>query len=81
MHAFVWSYAFMGVHETFLVDPANKHRQFEATSTGLDNFAFKFEELSVPAIAGDWKIVAAGGGIAAGGGALAWEIKETSTTL
>lgn len=80
LFGFVFSFSFAGAHELVLVDPSNQPREFRsynAMAAGENADVF-VDEAAMP---GTWRLVAAGGGLVAGGGAFLWEIAETSGTL
>jgi hypothetical protein len=80
LFGFAFSFSFAGAHEMVLLDPANQPREFRsynAVMAGEDSEVF----IDEAAIAGTWNLMAAGGGVVAGGGAFLWEITETTGTL
>lgn len=84
LYGFIWSYAFAGAHETFVVDPAGNRHQSEALAPGMVCSGCEGEtgvEVSIPdPAAGEWKAITAGAGAAAGGGAMLWQIAQVVGT-
>jgi hypothetical protein len=80
LYGFVYSFAVEGTHRTALVSPANEARTWEATDTGLQG-AESFEFLNEDAQSGPWHVGTAGAGMIVGGGAMLWQVFETTGSM
>ena len=80
LFGFVFSFSFAGAHDVVLVGPDNQPREYRSYNgvvAGEDTEMF----IDEPAVPGEWRVAAAGGGLVAGGGAYLWAITETQGSL
>lgn len=77
---FYFDFAFAGAHDTEVIDPNNERHQFTVTDTGAAG-AGTADLIDLPLVAGEWRIVSGGAGVAHGSGLLLWEVLETAGTL
>lgn len=80
LFGFVFSFSFAGAHDVVLVGPDNQPREYRSYSGVVVN-EYSEAFIDEPAQPGEWRLVAAGGGLVAGGGAFLWAVTETTGTL
>jgi len=78
VYGLVFSFAFGGVHELVVVNPKNDVQPFTAVGAPSGGVGETYDVAAVP---GEWTLLAAGAGVAAGGGAFLWELHEKRAHL
>lgn len=79
---FLFSFAATGVANTEIYDPMMRRvTGYQAAETPAGAFMDGPDLLFIDGIAGEWRIVSYGAGVATGGGFIAWGISETELTI
>lgn len=78
LYGIMVSFAFAGVHELILIDPNQEQYEYRAVPEGADEAAVVFEMISLESVPGEWTVIMAGAGGAAGGVVQLHEITTSS---